>query len=192
MDVLHVRRVGLVLHQPHVVAFPAVAHGEGAPAGLPVLAAGHDGGPLRFRQVAEEHEHQSVALFHRVGVDAGTARDLLQRAQGGNAFAGAVAVELPAVVRALDAVADHLAVAERAAAVGAGVVGAAGAALAVAPEHELQAQHLHLQRLVGEVPALFRRVPEVDEHGVPPRPSQPSRSQICRGAKPSRRRKCSV
>src|SRR5690606_17265835 len=96
------------------------------PAFLPPLPDFKDRRALGFRQVAEEGEHQPVALIDRIGVDAGPPRDARLRAERGDLQALALAIELPAVVRALDAVALDLAASQRTAAVRAGIGQAAG------------------------------------------------------------------
>src|SRR5690606_30133822 len=117
---------------------------------LPPFVVGHDGGTLFLGKVPEEDEHEAVAFLDRIRVDARPFRYPVEGTQRGNPFAAPLAVELPAVVRALDAAVDHLAVTERAAAVGTGVVDTTRAAFPVAPEHEIETEHPHLQRRVGE------------------------------------------
>src|SRR5688572_7170322 len=77
----------------------------------------------------------------------------------------AIAVELPAVIRALDAIAFDLAVAQRAAAMGADIGQAGGLAGLVAEQHEVLPQHPNFARLVGELRRLQGGIPEIDEHG---------------------------
>ena len=72
-------------------------------------------------QIAEEREHDVVFFLHRVAVDLGPRRRLLPVAERRDQHALPVAVELPAMIRTLDAVLPDCALAERAAPVDTGI-----------------------------------------------------------------------
>lgn len=93
-------------------------------------------GRSSFRQIAEEDEDKAVALLYGVCIDSRPLRNFFQRAERWNSFASAVAGEQPAVIGALHAVADDLAVTERTAAVSTGVRDTVRLAVLVPPEHE--------------------------------------------------------
>ena len=70
------------------------------------------------------------------------------------------------MIRALDAITDDLSVTQRTAAMGTDIGHATRAPVLVAPQDELQAEHFHPQRRVGDVRALFGRIPEIYKHVV--------------------------
>ena len=149
-----------------------VAGNDGGPAaadrgivGLDELAVVH-----RFEAVvARQHrlflgrthigEDQPVALLHRVP---GLADLVLEQAAFGLAGllqAMALGVEFPAVVAAADAVFLDLAVVERGAAMAAAGVQQAGAAVPVAEQDQILAQHAHFSGDIGGVSGEADRVP---------------------------------
>ena len=164
MDEFVMGGVEAVLHRALVVVVELPFLKRRAPARLPVLGNVHDRRTLFFRQVAEEREDEAVLLDRRIGIYLRPRRDPGVLAHGGNAHALAVAVVLPAVIGALDIVALDLAVRETAAAMNAHVAHDVGHAVRIAVEHEVDAQHAHLARLLLEVVGFQGRVPEIDEH----------------------------
>ena len=166
-----VGRVQAVLHGPLVVGVPVIVHGVAPPAVLAPFGDGHDGGALFFRQVAQEHEDQAVALLGGIAVHLAARRHLVAAlgAQRGNAHAAAAAFVLPAVIGALHAVALYLAAGQRGAAVDTGIAKTVGLALGVTEQHELMTQHPHPHGCIGgKFLGTLGSVPEIDIHRLPP------------------------
>ena len=161
------RRVDAVFHGALVVDVPFEILAGGSPSLHSPFGNFKNRRPFRLVEVAQETENQSVAFHDRIGVHPRPAGRLCLHADGRHARALPLAVESPAVVRTLHATVFHHAVAERTAAVAAGIAEAVGLAVLVAPQHEVLAQHAPLERLVLQFPGFDRGVPEIDEHCFP-------------------------
>ena len=77
----------------------------------------------------------------------------------------AVAAELPAVIGALDAAIDHLAFAQRAATVHAGIADYASPSFGISERHDVDAKYLNFRGCVGgEIFAANDGIPEINVH----------------------------
>ena len=108
-------------------------------------------------------EDQAVALLHRVPGLAHLVLELAAVGLAGLLEAMALGVELPAVVAAADAVFLDLAVIERGAAMAAARVQQADAAVLVAEQHQILAEHAHFSGDIGGVGDEPDRVPVAPE-----------------------------
>ena len=125
--------------------------------GTSMLVLGEEGWPL-------EEDGQPSQKLQRVNQWREEGLEIRVVSEGGYRRAMAVAVVLPPVVRALDAIAHELAVRERGAPMGADVTQAVNVACRVAKQNEVLAEHAHADQLVGDVLALFSGIPEIDKH----------------------------
>jgi hypothetical protein len=82
--------------------------------------------------------------------------------------ATAITIELPAMIRAFDAVTFYLATGQRSAAMSASVAQTMSDAISVAEQNKVLADHASLYGFVGEFGAHAGWVPEIDKHLILP------------------------
>jgi len=151
-------RIDAVLDRALVVTLEVVMHESRTPAFLTFFRYQDNRRALFFRQVAKKREHDTVTFLDRIRVDARATRNPRTLAERRDLLALTIAGELPAMVRALNAVTHNLAAGQRSAAVHTGV--AETPDLAVITD---------LDRFLANLFDRRHRIPEIDIHRPLPR-----------------------